>query len=352
MRCLWVKLAGALATHRLRGMKLLLSRTLSLCSALLLLGMLCGCAPKFIPPEKLHVTPSLIAGQFVSFDGTRLPVQRWLPTGAPRAVIIALHGFNDYSHFIEPAATWWSRRGIAVYAYDQRGFGASLNHGYWPGRQAFALDLNAFVALIRQRHAGVPVYLLGESMGAAVVLEALAETSVRVDGVILSAPAVWGWHAMPIWQQWGLRLAAYTIPWKRFTGSSLGVVASDNRAMLIALGRDPLVIKETRVDTIYGLVNLMQEASEVVPKLTSPALILYGEKDQVIPRAAVLDAFAPVVGAGRAVRLQFYSNGYHMLLRDLQAEVVWRDVLVWMLDREAPLPSQSGGLSRLFQGDK
>lgn len=330
----------------------LLSRSLSLFFSLLLLGMLSGCTPKFLPPDTQRVTPSLTAGQFVSFDGVRLPVQRWLPTGAPRAVIIALHGFNDYSHFIAPAASWWSGHGIAVYAYDQRGFGASQNHGRWPGRQVFALDLNAIVGEIRQRYIGVPVYLLGESMGAAVILEALAETSVRVDGIILSAPAVWGWRSMPLWQQWGLRLAAYTIPWKRFTGSSLGVVASDNRAMLIALGRDPLVIKETRVDTIYGLVNLMQAGSEAVPKMSSPALILYGEKDQVIPRAAVLDAFAPVVAAGRAKRLQFYSNGYHMLLRDLQAEVVWRDILVWVLDKRAALPSQSEGLSLLYQGDK
>jgi len=322
----------------------------SLPLALLFLWLLAACAPKFIPPSGQRITPAMAAGQFISFDGTVLPLQRWLPKTAPQAVIIALHGFNDYSRFIEPAALWWSERGIAVYAYDQRGFGGSLNHGRWPGGQAFARDLKAFVDVIRGNHAGLPVYLLGESMGAAVVLTALAETDMHVDGVILSAPAVWGWHAMPLWQQWGLRLAAYTMPWQRFTGESLGVVASDNRKMLVALGRDPLVIKKTRIDTIYGLVNLMQAGSESTQKLHVPALILYGEKDQVIPEKAVLTAFAPLTGRGKSQRLVFYRNGYHMLLRDLQAEVVWADILFWMQDRSAPLPSQQQALSRAWTG--
>ncbi|PIP03011.1 MAG: alpha/beta hydrolase [Zetaproteobacteria bacterium CG12_big_fil_rev_8_21_14_0_65_54_13] len=314
---------------------------------LLLLSLLTACAPKFITPAESRVTPLMTVGQFVSFDGARLPVQRWLPQGPAQAVIIALHGFNDYAHFIAPAASWWSARGIAVYAYDQRGFGAAPDHGRWPGRQMFTLDLQAFVSVIRQQYGSLPVYLLGESMGAAVVLEALAETKLQVDGVILSAPAVRGWRAMPLWQQWGLRLAAHTIPWQRFTGESLGVVASDNRAMLIALGRDPLVIKKTRVDTIYGLVNLMQAGFDDAQQLSVPALVLYGEKDQVIPAAAVRAAFGPAIRQPQQ-RLQLYRNGYHMLLRDLQAEVVWRDILSWVRDSAAPLPSQELQLSRPF----
>ncbi|MDX8406349.1 MAG: alpha/beta hydrolase [Mariprofundus sp.] len=314
----------------------LLVRNLLLC---LISGLLSACAPQFITPAAQRVGAAIAYDQFISFDGMALPLKQWQPDGPVGAVVIALHGFNDYAHFIDPAARWWSARGIAVYAYDQRGFGATRNHGRWPGRQAFALDLQAFVAVIRQRHPLRPIYLLGESMGAAVVLTTLAETALQVDGVILSAPAVWGWQSMPLWQQWGLKLAAYTMPWQRFTGESLGIIASDNRAMLIALGRDPLVIKKTRVDTMYGLVNLMQAAAEVAHSLDTPALILRGEKDQVIPAAAVSAAFAPLpVGA----QLRQYENGYHMLLRDLQAEVVWRDIMHWIQQRSAAVQPRGG----------
>jgi len=117
--------------------------------------------------------------------------------------------------------------------------------------------------------------------------------------------------------------------------------------MLIALGRDPLVIKKTRVDTIYGLVNLMQAGFDDAQQLSVPALVLYGEKDQVIPAAAVRAAFGPAIRQPQQ-RLQLYRNGYHMLLRDLQAEVVWRDILSWVRDSAAPLPSQELQLSRPF----
>ena len=326
------------------------SQYLALLYCLLIL-LLSACAPRFIEPLPSRVSPSLEGNHFVSFDGARLPLRSWQPEKKVEAVIIALHGFNDYSRFISDAAVYFSTADIAVYAYDQRGFGEAPHRGRWPGREAFAADLQAFVQLIKARHREIPVYLLGESMGAAVVLHSLASFSLDVDGVILSAPAVWGWGSMPWWQRWGLRLAAFTMPWSSFTGQSLGIIASDNREMLIALGSDPLVIKETRVDTIYGLVNLMQAGFDAVARLKVPALILYGEQDQVIPKAAVLATFAPLVRGDKQQTLQLYQQGYHMLLRDLQAKKVWSDIVSWIGNRDAELPSGKQGLSATYGTD-
>ena len=317
--------------------------------------MLTACQPQFVRPA---VAPGTVSGlgteraqvqsvaldtdSFISFDGTRLPLRRWLPPAAPKAVVIALHGFNDYSAFINMAAPFFVEKQLAVYAYDQRGFGMAPEHGRWPGKDAFAADLQQFVQLLRLRYPHTPLFILGESMGAAVILHAMRTGSMDVQGVILSAPAVMGWQAMPWWQVIGLKLAAHTIPWRSFTGASLGIVASDNRAMLLALGRDPLVIKATRVDAIYGLVNLMQAAVDAVPRLPAdvPVLVLYGEKDQIIPKAAVLQLFGP--GAGHATRLQLriYKHGYHMLLRDLQAAVVWQDIYAWISNRPVGVPKE------------
>ncbi|MDQ6996426.1 MAG: lysophospholipase, partial [Mariprofundus sp.] len=244
------------------------------------------------------------------------------------------------------AAPFFTRHGIAVYAYDQRGFGRSANRGRWPGKDIFAQDAQTFAHLLRTQFPHTPLFLLGHSMGAAVAVHALASTPMDVDGIILAAPAISGWSTMPWWQRWGLKLAAHTIPWNTFTGQSLHITASDNRKMLIALGRDRLVIKETRVDTIYGLVNLMEAAYRSASALHAPALILYGEKDEVIAKAPVLETFGPLARNNADIRLQIYKNGYHMLLRDLQAEVVWRDITSWIHQHHAPLPSQQQGLSK------
>lgn len=322
---------------------------------LLLLVCLSGCAPQFSAPgatplaQPGHLFPAIEAESFTSFDGVKLPMHRWLPAGKPDAIVLALHGFNDYSLFISDAAHYFAQHGVAVYAYDQRGFGQSANRGRWPGKDTLATDTQAFIQALRARYPHTPVFLFGHSMGAAVALHALHSKTLDVDGVILAAPAISGWSIMPWWQRWGLKLAAHTIPWKTFTGQSLNIVASDNREMLLALGRDPLVIKQTRVDTIYGLVNLMESAYHATDQISVPALILYGEKDQIVPQPVILDRFGPLATRNKAIRLQLYKNGYHMLLRDLQAEVVWRDIIAWIHHHHAPLPSQRTGLSRAGQ---
>ena len=82
-----------------------------------------------------------------------------------------------YSRYFDDAAAWWSGQNITTYAYDQRGFGASPEARIWGGSVALAADARAFVALIAQRHPDKAIYVLGESMGAAVAVLALAEAS-------------------------------------------------------------------------------------------------------------------------------------------------------------------------------
>ena len=70
----------------------------------------------------------------------RLPLRRWLPEGKPRAVVLALHGFNDYSNAFADAGPVFAAHGIALYAYDQRGFGAAPAPGRWPGSRRLVDD--------------------------------------------------------------------------------------------------------------------------------------------------------------------------------------------------------------------
>jgi acylglycerol lipase len=309
---------------------------------LLLVG---ACAPRLQPSGGSLVTPAIVAGppdHWQASDGRVLPLRRWLPRdGAPKAMILAIHGFNDYSNAFVEAAEWWAAQGIATYAPDQRGFGRAPYPGFWAGENRLADDALELSAVLRQQHPDLPVYWLGESMGGAVVLHALARSDAEVHphGAVLVAPAVWGRATLPLHYRVALWLTSYTIPWKTFTGSGLKIQASDNVEMLRRLSRDPLFIKATRVDAVHGVVNLMDRAAEAAPA-GPPVLLLYGEKDEVIPKRPV-DAFVTRLKANPAVNLRMavYPNGWHMLLRDLQAETVWRDVAAWIATPTAPLPS-------------
>jgi alpha-beta hydrolase superfamily lysophospholipase len=115
--------------------------------------------------------------------------------------------------------------------------------------------------------------------------------------------------------------------------------------MLIALGRDPMVIKGARVDTMYGLVDLMDRTVEAAPNLTQPLLVMYGAHDAVIPAGSVqaFTAALPLNKGGRE-RFAYYQNGYHMLLRDLEGKRVADDVASWVLDHAVPLPSRADAI--------
>lgn len=273
-------------------------------------------------------------------DGNALPLSYW-QTNSIDAVLIAVHGFNDYRNFFAKPAEFFTSQNIACYAYDQRGFGGSPQRGYWSGADSYAEDLAVFARLIRARHPNVPIYLLGESMGASVIVRALAlHLTTGVNGVILSAPAVWGRSNMPWYQTSLLWLLTHSVPWMTLTGRGLDITPSDNIEMLRELSRDPMTIKRTRVDAVSGVTNLMDKALQDAKSLSNNILLLYGEKDEIIPWPPTFHFIRDMFEQSPENKtVALYSNGYHMLLRDLQAPLVWQDISSWMESPRGPLPS-------------
>jgi alpha-beta hydrolase superfamily lysophospholipase len=279
---------------------------------------------------------SLEPDRFVTADGVGLPLRHWDSAGPPRAVILALHGMNDYSNAFDSAAAIWAANGIATYAYDQRGFGGAPDPGRWPGAAALRADFCTALTLLKARYPGVRLFALGESMGGAVILTALAQgcgpggAKPELDGAVLSAPAVWARRTMPLSYRLALFAAAHVFPWMTATGQGLHILPSDNIPMLRALSADPLVIKATRFDAIAGLTNLMDEALDAPSSIENPPplLILRGDKDPIIP-AAPSDAL--IAALGDKAQVKRYPNGYHMLTRDLDGARVSADIAAWIL---------------------
>jgi alpha-beta hydrolase superfamily lysophospholipase len=278
----------------------------------LALLLLVACAPVRAPGGVETAPPQLTAEACIARDGWSLPLRAW-EAPAPRAVIVALHGMSDYSEAFERPGAWWAQHGITTLAYDQRGFGRAPDPGLWAGAATMRRDLADCVEAAR-----------------AVVLSALADARPpRVDGVILVAPAVWSRDDMPVSYRVTLWLAAHTVPWLHVSGNGLHIVPSDNIPMLRKLSRDPLFQHDARVDQVYGLVNLMDEARHAPAALhdVPPILLLYGARDEIIP-AAPTEAVIAALGTRAGIR--HYPNGYHMLLRDLDGETVWKDVEDWI----------------------
>ena len=291
------------------------------------------------PGAPEEIAPPVLAGNFVqSVDGALLGLQKW-QAEQPRAIIIAVHGMNDYSNAFAMAGAWWAEQeSITTYAIDLRGFGRSPAFGHWPGEETMIADLRATIAAVRDRHADLPVFVLGHSMGAGLVMAAEAEATLSVDGLILAAPGIWGGDALPWTHKLAANIAASLAPGKRLTGERTGRQSTDNIDALRAMYHDPLVIKATRLDAVLGVVRLMGSANGAADDIEKNVLVLIGEKDEIIPVDAQVEIATDMSGH---VTVKKYPDGWHLLLLDLQREVVFRDIADWIF--AAPQRANAAG---------
>jgi len=289
-------------------------------------------------------------GTFTMTDGAKLPYREWLPRAAPSIVVLAFHGIDDSRDAWERPGPILAAQGIAVIAPDQRGFGAAPDRGHWPGTERLLLDARQMAILTEQRYPTAHVFLVGESMGGAVLM-ALAASNLAppVDGYVFSAPAVWGRREMNLFLRLVLWLADKTMPGMTLTGRGAGVMPSDNEAALIRLSTDPLTVTATRVSVIKGLVDLMDQALAAPAHIDVPVLFLYGGHDELVPRQAMAAAWRAEMASGdKRVTYAFYPKGYHLLERDHEGRMVTEDIAHWLQNPAAPLPSGADARARAW----
>jgi alpha-beta hydrolase superfamily lysophospholipase len=192
--------------------------------------------------------------------------------------------------------------------------------------------------LLRARYPHTKLILMGESMGAAVLMVLAAEQHPPpADGYVLIAPAVWGRAEMNIFLRAGLWLFSTTVPDMTATGGGfVHVRASDNFAAIRRLSDDPLTIHATRWDTIRGLVDLMDAALAAAPRFHGQALFLYGGHDELIPQKATAATWRALPPGEREA---YYPAGYHLLMRDHERITPIEDTIAWILHPDVPLPS-------------
>lgn len=294
-----------------------------ICTLLLLNA--CTSSP-YKPNHQITMT-QLEQNTFTANDAAQLPVRFWQADQA-HSNLLLLHGFNEHAGAHERVGRYLSSRGVNVWAYDQRGFGAAPMRTRWAGHQRMAQDAQEMLRLIKQQHPNKPLYLLGMSMGGAISILAAQDESLPIEGVVLVAPAVWARVTQPFYQRAALAVARRIVPFWSPSGKSLGRRPSDNQEMLREVWSSPLMIRRSRIDTVAGLVDAMDAAYHSVTRIKHPALLLYGDHDELIPKLPILDLWQRLPKQGKTNYIQ-YENGWHMLMRDLQGEKVMDDIVEW-----------------------
>lgn len=300
---------------------------------------LAGCAGPGASPIPTPTAPLAAADHLLADDGWPLPLARTSPAGPPRAVLVALHGFNDHGGGWHDAAEAWASTGIATWAIDQRGFGRGPGTRGWFGDARLVADAKLAVREAARAHPNRPILLIGESMGAAVAWLAAADPGLPLAGLVLLAPAVRGRDSMDMVTRVGLWLAR-RLPDDLYLAPSGGVgpAPTDSPETMRRLARDPLVLKGARIAALVGLADLM-EAAVAAPPPPVPTLALFGRRDGLVPLEAACRFIADL---DPATVVAIYSQGFHLLTRDRAGGTVVRDVASWITAPTSPLPSDRG----------
>jgi acylglycerol lipase len=262
--------------------------------------------------------------------------QAWLPVDQARALVIIVHGIHEHSSRYAHVGTRLADTDFAVYAADHRGHGRSGGRRANIERMTLIIDdLSSFVLFAAQRHPGLPVFMVGHSLGGLIALHYCTEPEVCVlpDGLVVSGPAV-------------EVAAGSTLP-RRLAGVLSALVPNLGVAAIGAeqrISRDPEVVRAYREDPLVyrgkvkartgaEVLATMESLPARLPRLTMPLLLLHGTDDQICALTGSAMVHDTVSSPDKTLRR--YQGLYHEVFNEPEREQILTDLLCW-LDQHLP----------------
>lgn len=268
-------------------------------------------------------------GTFTSTDGLSIFHQAWTPDASPRSVVLVVHGLAEHSGRYAALAESLTGAGHAVHALDHRG------HGRSDGKRVFVRsyaeymdDLARIRRLVEERHPGLPLVVLGHSMGGNLAVGHVLDHQDGVRGLALSAPAlVPGSDLSP------LKLRAAKLIAKVAPGLPAERLPAD------AISRDPAVVSAYRNDPLVytgkvtaglgaALIDAMQRFPARYAEFRIPILLQHGTADRLVEVAGTRQLEAGAVNA--TVTSHYYDGLFHEVFNEPERDTVIADLLAWL----------------------
>lgn len=304
--------------------------TRALLAALLLAAPL-ACAPRSAPPTSPPAVPGVTRAEstFQGKDGLELYAQSWRPA-APTAVLVVVHGLKDHGARYGDLAVRLAGEGFAVHALDLRGHGRSAG----PRSEVTAIgehvaDLALFVDRVKQAEPGLPVFLMGHSMGGAVSTTFVLDRPDAVQGLVLSAAALQlGPEVSPGLVRLTRKVARKHPQW-RVLNLKPKYFSRDPAVVAAVKGADPLVDpKKIPANTAGALIDAIERIQAHAGDLALPLLLLHGDADRITPPAGSRHVHDKARSADKT--LHIYPGAYHDLVHEPDHDRVLNDVSSWL----------------------
>ncbi|MFD9550854.1 alpha/beta hydrolase [Nocardia salmonicida] len=274
---------------------------------------------------------------FPSSDGTAIHVRSWLPTDAePRGVVQIAHGMGEHSDRYGHLAERLAGLGFAVYADDHRGHGLSM--GPVPGDlgpdgwNLLVADEVALTEILRERHPGLPVTLIGHSLGSFAVQQYLLDHSDLVDEVVLSGTTAVDGLFGEIAAAGGDLIGFFNAEFQP-TRTEADWISRDE-AQVDAYNADPwcgFAIDDTNMGLLAANAQTRLSNPNTV-RTDLPIYVMVGEKDPLNNKLRLSDLLVQRYrDAGlNDLTYQVYPDARHEVLNETNRDEVEADLLAWI----------------------
>ncbi|WP_418118558.1 lysophospholipase [Variovorax sp. 350MFTsu5.1] len=266
-------------------------------------------------------------------DGETLALRRLPAPGPARAVVVVVHGLGEHAGRYHGLAECLHEWGFAVWAHDHYGHGESSGpRGGLPSELRLVDDLALVVDDARRENPGLPVVLLGHSLGGLVVASLIARGVRHVNAAVLSSPGLD--PGLNGFQKLLLAVLPRIAPDLRVGNGLDDNYLSHDPAVVQAYRDDPLTH-----DRIGGrLARFLAYEGEAVQQRAAnwpvPTLLLYAGDDRLV-RPAASRAFAAAAAPSGKVEAQCFDTLYHEIFNELEADPVFEALQRW-LNRRFP----------------
>jgi acylglycerol lipase len=270
-----------------------------------------------------------------------LLVRHWPVAGRAWASMLIVHGIAEHSGRYERTGAGFAAVGIDVSAIDLRGNGGSGGtRAYVEVWSDYLDDVEWQLARIRASADGVPVVLLGHSLGGLIAFEYATSGRPAPDILVLSAPALDA--TVPGWKKAVARILSGIAP-KRTIGNELtGDQLSADPAVGEAYFADPLVVRVTTTRLAAEALASQERCRDRLASLAIPTLVFHGGADTIVPVASS-EPFAGIPGARRVV----YPGLCHETLNEPSGPEIVADIVGWLREaigsRKASAPATEPG---------
>jgi alpha-beta hydrolase superfamily lysophospholipase len=274
-------------------------------------------------------------------DGAPFPGLVWEPPdGAPVANVLCIHGLSGAAADFGPLARHLSRRGCSVRAINVRGQGNDpepSRRGHFLDPAGWRADLAAFV---RDLDGDIPLFVVGESMGALIAVDAVAHGALRPERLVLSVPVTQIRAPVPGWVVSAMRAISCLCPRARLSPlrfvhgkTSLPRLTADDEYMAY-LQTIPHRVGGFSLGFLAGFHDFMARCHRCAADVRVPTLLLAAGRDIFI-KPEQSRAFFEALGAEEK-HFILYPQSHHLLWHDVNREDVLEKISTWIVEERTP----------------